>query len=113
MGSKDFAFLESYVCMNKMKRIITTIGLPALGALIVLNGFVYDILFAGLPYQDPTPELQARYDLHADVASVFYNSGGIALLIGLLIIPFIWRRTRKDECQQSPVGNDLKTVPEE
>jgi hypothetical protein len=36
-----------------------TIGLPALGGLVVLNGFVYDILFAGLPYKDPTPELQA------------------------------------------------------
>lgn len=84
--------------MNRMKRIITTIGLPALGVLIVLTGFVYDVLFAGIPYQDPTPELQARYDLHSGVANVFYMSGGIVILIGLLVIPFIWRRTREEEC---------------
>ena len=84
--------------MNRMKKIITTVGLPALGVLIVLTGFVYDVLFAGIPYQGPTPELQARYDLHAGVANVFYMSGGIVLLIGLLVIPFIWRRTRKGEC---------------
>lgn len=112
MGIKNFASLEPYFCVNRMKRIIKTIGLPTLGVFIVLNGFVYDVLFAGIPYQDPTAELQARYDLHAGVANVFYKTGGIVLLIGLLVIPLIWRRTRKEVSQQLPAADDLKTSSE-
>lgn len=28
----------------------------------------YDIVFAGIPYQDPTPDLQARYAFHRSIA---------------------------------------------
>jgi hypothetical protein len=76
-------------------RLIKTIGVALLGLMIVVTGFVYDVLFAGIPYQDPTPELQARYDFHSFVAGWFYKAGGIALLVGLIAAPIIWRRTRK------------------
>jgi hypothetical protein len=96
-----------------MKRTVKIIGLPVIGLLIVMTGFVYDVLFAGIPYQDPTPELQARYDFHSSVAGLMYKTGGIALLLGLLAIPFIQRKARRDKCQQSPAGDVLKAAPEE
>jgi hypothetical protein len=35
------------------------------GLLLMVGGFVYDVMFAGIPYQDPTPEMSARYAFHA------------------------------------------------
>jgi hypothetical protein len=77
-----------------MKRLIQSTATPLIGMLIVGSGLVYDILFAGIPYQDPTPELQARYDFHSSVASWFYKAGGIVLLIGIVAIPFIVKATK-------------------
>lgn len=78
-----------------MLRMIKVAGLPIAGLVIVVTGFVYDILFAGIPYQDPTPEIQGRYEFHSSVAGVFYKTGGVVLLLGLLAIPVIWIKTGK------------------
>jgi hypothetical protein len=78
-----------------MKRIIKITGLPVLGLLIVLAGFAYDVKFAGIPYQDPTPELQARYDFHSTIADMCYKTGGIILLGGLVVVPKILKKTKK------------------
>ena len=40
------------------------------GLLLFSAGFVYDVLFAGMPYQDPTPALEASYAFHAHIAHV-------------------------------------------
>ena len=82
-------------------RFIKTIAASVLGILIVVTGFIYDVLFAGIPYQDPTPALQAKYDFHSSVAGMFYKTGGIVFLIGLLAIPIILRKTKRNKCQQS------------
>jgi hypothetical protein len=78
-----------------MKRFLSTVAAPVIGILIVISGFVYDVLFAGIPYQDPTPELQAQYDFHSSVAGWFYKTGGILLLAGLLAIPIILKKTKQ------------------
>lgn len=63
------------------------ITLLILGIIIIFSGWVYDVLFAGIPYQDPTPALQASYDFHAQVASIIRWSGaGICLISGALWI---------------------------
>jgi hypothetical protein len=72
-----------------MKRLLKTLAAPGIGILIVMSGFVYDVVFAGIPYQDPTPELQARYDFHSTVADSLYTTGGVVFLLGLMVVPFI------------------------
>jgi hypothetical protein len=52
------------------------------GTLIIAGGFAYDVIFAGIPYQDPTPAMQARYDFHANVASTLYRVGILAVSAG-------------------------------
>jgi hypothetical protein len=52
-----------------------TIILFFLGLAIILAGFVYDVLFAGIPYPDPTPALTASYNFHALIASIIRWSG--------------------------------------
>ncbi len=52
------------------------------GIVLVVSGVGYDVVFAGIPYQDPTPEMSARYAFHSRIASAFYMVGGGAVLVG-------------------------------
>lgn len=58
-------------------------GLVLLGILLVFAGFSYDILFAGIPPQDPPPDIAASYAFHARVASQIMRAGMVAFLIGI------------------------------
>lgn len=62
------------------------------GVGLVVLGFVYDVLFAGIPYQDPPPELAAEYDRQARVAELIswlgvppLGAGAVAILVALFI----------------------------
>ena len=69
-----------------MKRFLPFV-LILLGIAIIFAGFVYDVLFAGIPYQDPTPAMTASYNFHAQVASIIRWSGlGICILGGVIWI---------------------------
>lgn len=61
------------------------------GLLLLLVGFLYDVMFAGIPYQDPTAELEARYQAHQAVAGIFYRSGLLLMGLGLLVLPLLRR----------------------
>lgn len=49
---------------------------------LFLGGFVYDVFFAGIPYPDPTPEMQARHELHSGIASAIRWTGAAVFLSG-------------------------------
>ena len=82
---------------RKMKALIKTAVIPVISILIVLCGFIYDVLFAGIPYQDPTPALQARYDFHSSMADWFYKTGGLLFLAGLVAVPVILKKSNQNE----------------
>jgi hypothetical protein len=65
-----------------MKRFLPLL-LLALGILLLIGGFFYDVVFAGVPYQDPTPEMSARYAFHSHIASAAYLLGGGSFLVGV------------------------------
>lgn len=50
-------------------------ALVALGFVSATAGFAYDMVFAGIPYQDPTPGMEARWEYHSGVAAVIELSG--------------------------------------
>ncbi len=56
--------------------------LIAAGLTLLVSGFVYDVLYAGIPYQDPTPEISARYALHSNIAYTVRRSGMAIFFIG-------------------------------
>ena len=90
MATKRFELALGEV-ISTLKRFFPLLGLAA-GALLLLFGFVYDVLFAGIPYQDPTPELAASYAWHAKVAIAIRRSG---LGLGMLgVIGMLWQRWR-------------------
>jgi hypothetical protein len=51
------------------------------GLCLLFSGFAWDVIFAGIPYQDSTPEMTARYEFHATVASVIRGIGFSACLL--------------------------------
>lgn len=69
--------------MARLLRWVAPAVMIALGAAIVVAGFVYDVFFAGIPFQDPTPELQASYTYHAGVALAIEVTGVIVALAGI------------------------------
>lgn len=69
----------------------------------MVGGFVYDALFAGIPYQDATPEMQARYDHHADVAAKMMRTGFVTLVTGSLSLVAIKIISKKD-----PIRHDAR-----
>jgi hypothetical protein len=58
------------------------LALILLGGFLFACGFLYDVLFAGIPYQDPTPALSNQYAAHRLVASLLYRAGGFLSLAG-------------------------------
>lgn len=52
------------------------------GLLLLVAGFVYDVMFAGIPYQDPTSELAAAYARHAAIAAAIRSIGLGVVAVG-------------------------------
>jgi hypothetical protein len=79
-----------------MKQIGTFI-LIAAGLCLFVGGFIYDLMFAGIPYQDPTPEMSASYARHSQIASIICRTGMGAFLVGCAsgIIRFASGRFRR------------------
>ena len=77
-----------------MKRALKILALPIIGLLILIAGFLYFVTFAGLPYPDPTPELQAQWKYHENISWIILKIGGFVLLVGLFAIPFLLKKTR-------------------
>ena len=50
---------------------------------ILITGFA--LMFAGIPYQDPTPAMQAEYRHHAHVASGFMKPGLVMFCLGFVL----------------------------
>jgi len=78
---------RNYDTMLKTKRVISLIALGCLilGCVIVAFGFFYDVTFAGIPYQDPPPELLAQYNFHARAAGYFYTGGSWMMVFGIIL----------------------------
>jgi hypothetical protein len=56
----------------------------ASGFVLIIAGFVYNVVFAGIPYQDPPPELVARYNTHTTIAQTITTTGIITMLAGIV-----------------------------
>jgi hypothetical protein len=75
-----------------MKRALKILAMPMVGMLILIAGFLYFVTFAGLPYPDPTPELQEEWRYHENLSWIVLKIGGAVLFAGLLAIPFLLKK---------------------
>ncbi len=75
--------------MEKMKKIATSVML--VGVVIFAIGMYFAFVKAGIPYQDPTVEMQIQYMVDMKVGDILSVTGllmiivatGIRLLIGI------------------------------
>jgi len=81
-----------------MPKLLKVLATPLIGLGIIVAGFIYDIMFAGIPYQDPTPELLASWEFHSNVAFWIMTAGLAIFSIGLFLIPFL-ARTKRDKSE--------------
>jgi hypothetical protein len=59
-----------------------------IGSAILLAGFIYGGVFLGVPYQEPTLELQAKWDFHWQINNAIYLSGLLFVASGIAIAAF-------------------------
>ena len=87
--------------MDKKRKIIiiSLISLFFIGSILILIGFYYWVVKAGIPYQDPTPEMLYRYyqDMRIGDITLLVGFGMIMVDILLSIICYIKIFRKKDK----------------
>lgn len=71
-------------------RLRTCLALLAAGLGMLIVGLAYDVVFAGIPYQDPTPEMTASYTHHARIARGIETVGLLVWALGLINLVLSW-----------------------
>ena len=79
-----------------MKRF-SSVFVICLGVAVMLAGFIYDVEYAGIPPQDPTPEMWASYTHQAGIASNIRWLGFGLFLYGIIsgLVRLALRRFRR------------------
>ena len=68
--------------MNKMKSLMTSFIIAGLIMLII--GLYYLVIKAGIPYQDPTVEMQIQYSINMGIGDTLTLTGFILSVFGLI-----------------------------
>lgn len=74
-------------------RFSGSLFLIAFGATLIVSGFAYDLTFAGLPYPDPTAEMQERWIFHKRVSDRIIFTGVAFLVLAVYGKPLNGRLT--------------------
>ena len=73
-------------------------ALLIVGIVLLIGGFGYDIAYVNMPYQDPTPEMEARWSRDRGVAETLMMAGAVILVVGIITgVSTIWWDRRKQE----------------
>lgn len=78
-------------------------GIVFAGIIIFLIGCYYAVIEAGIPYQDPTLELQIEYAINIGIGKVLTKCGGLTFIVGLLfriILGITWKQTKHEESEE-------------
>ena len=73
-----------------------------LGILLLAAGFAYDVVFAGLPYQDPTPEMILRFNNQKIISERIMQIGGLVLAVGITAMIFCFLTNRFQTSERAP-----------
>lgn len=78
--------------------LILIIALIIAGIIILTIGLYYSVFKAGIPYQDPTPELQIQYEINYNIGNIMTKAGFLttvcsgSLCAVLLVIKYFLRK---------------------
>lgn len=68
--------------MNKIKSLMTSFIIAGLIMLII--GLYYLVIKAGIPYQDPTVEMQIQYSVNMGIGNTLTTTGFIMTVLGII-----------------------------
>ncbi|MEM9331229.1 MAG: hypothetical protein AAGA53_07865 [Pseudomonadota bacterium] len=57
-------------------------NLLLLGVILIVSGFLYDLFFAGLPYQDVSPEKELAWKQNKEIAATVMKAGFLTAVAG-------------------------------
>ena len=77
----------------------TSFALLSFGIATAAIGFVYGVLFAGVPYPDPTPEQLRDYDATLRVSELMVLAGAAT---AALAAPVAWIRRLQRKRREDP-----------
>jgi len=83
-----------YLCRLIVKKKDSARTLSIVGGLLtILLGFVYMVVFVGLPYPDATLEEIAQQNFHIKITNVIVGVGIVGFLVGLVsgVVKFLSR----------------------
>ena len=69
--------------MNVLKKIFSSLIIA--GAVILLIGLYYLIIKAGIPFQDPTTEMQIQYAINSGIGDVLSLTGLCMTVLAAII----------------------------
>ena len=69
--------------MRFARALFQAMGLA--GLIMQLIGLYYLVIKAGIPYQDPPPELQLRYAIHMGIGELLFRDGLLLFAAGLSV----------------------------
>lgn len=76
------------------KKQIVFIGIVVSGFIILVVGLYYSIIKAGIPYQDPTPEMLEQYNRDARMGEILTLAG--IIVEGICAVGFgVWVLVKK------------------
>ena len=81
--------------MNVLKSFFTSILLA--GILVLAIGLYYMVIKAGIPFQDPTPEMQLQYSINMSIGDVLTKIGVFTMLAGAVCRIIIGILSRKNK----------------
>ena len=82
--------------MNILKKLFSSLIIS--GAVILLIGLYYLMIKAGIPYQDPTTEMQIQYEINMGIGNVL-SLTGLCMTVGAAIIRIILSVVGKKKAQ--------------
>ena len=65
--------------MIKLKKHLFLIGIA-----IIVIGFLYDLIFAGIPYQDPSSQMLEKYNQNLFISDVIIKFGLLVTIVGIV-----------------------------
>ena len=73
--------------MDFIKKHLIKIGL-----LLIVIGFLYEVFFVGVPYQDATEDLVVRYNRNEFIAVTLMQIGLGVVIVGIVLKLFLKRK---------------------
>ncbi len=79
------------------------------GFILVFAGLAYDITFAGVPVQNPSPRLQTSFEAHKTFATRLTGIGVFVTFIGIAAAIIRFARRRKSH-QAAPARSEIRST---